>query len=336
MKEPKITILMPTYNAGRYLRPAIESVLAQTFTDFELLIIDDQSTDGSLAVLNAYDDPRIRVVQNEQNIGLVRSRNNGLRLASGEYIAVLDADDVTLPNRLEEQVRCLREQQDVGIVASGSLIIDAEGNTLETHNYDMSPEQMYCTLTFANEIFHSSVTFRRQLILGIGGYDESFKYAEDYDLWLRASRFSKIVKLNKILVKWRQTETGISRRFAQEVADCANEVYLKHVTELVGAGANRDDLLRLHDYGDRGNYRSLLLLDQILKRLAIDAPKGLQQDKVEEWCKNKLEGYIISIVSSFQVIDTAKMLLDARFRTVLLKCIRQRFGLSQAINRFLC
>jgi len=128
MSVPRVTVTMMVYNAERYLRQAIDSVLNQTFTDFELLFLDDASTDRSLEIIQSYSDPRIRLIRNENNRGVAYSRSKALPLARGEYVAVLDADDVALPERLQVQVSYLDSHPDICLVGSSCQVIEEDGS----------------------------------------------------------------------------------------------------------------------------------------------------------------------------------------------------------------
>ncbi len=120
--NPKVTVLMPVYNAEKYLKTAIESILKQTFSDFELLIINDGSTDGSEEIIRSFNDKRIRLFNNEQNLGIIKTLNKGLNLAKGEYIIRMDADDISLPDRLELQVKYMEENPGIGISGTQARI----------------------------------------------------------------------------------------------------------------------------------------------------------------------------------------------------------------------
>ena len=191
---PQVTVLMPVYNGLAYLKPAIESVLSQTFTDFEFLIVDDASTDESVKCIRSYDDPRIRLVINESNLGQAGSLNEGLQLALGTYIARLDQDDVCLPERLEKQTAFLDGRPDVAIVSTWEHTIDSQGRKVKSwqsilRNYG----DFLGTLLVAKcPVWHPSVMFRHQIIVGLGGYDRSFAPADDFDLWskLAAARYN--------------------------------------------------------------------------------------------------------------------------------------------------
>jgi glycosyltransferase involved in cell wall biosynthesis len=128
--SPKVTVLMSVYNGEEHLREAIDSILNQTYKNFEFLIIDDGSTDGSVNIIRSYLDPRIRLIKNKKNIGITRSLNKGLKLARGEYIARMDDDDIAFPERLEKQVRFLNEHVNVGLVGGSDITINGVGDEI--------------------------------------------------------------------------------------------------------------------------------------------------------------------------------------------------------------
>ena len=187
MKAPKVTVLMPVYNGEKYLREAIESILNQTFKDFEFLIINDGSTDSSRDIVLSYNDSRIRLIDNEKNIGLTKSLNRGLELARGEYIARMDADDVSLPERLEKQVSYLEIHPKVGVLGTWMKCIDEYGKPTSTQHPPTQPYLIKWSLLFGCSIAHSSVMMRRAVLERVGGYNPEIVVAQDYGLWVRVS-----------------------------------------------------------------------------------------------------------------------------------------------------
>lgn len=213
----KVSIVMPVYNQEKYVSKAIESILTQTFEDFEFLIIDDGSSDGTLEILRGYKDPRMRIVVNKANIGLTKSLNKGLGVALGKYIARQDGDDISLPKRLEKQFRFLEKHREYGLVGCCCHKIDSAGNVtgsimVPTRHHDIAQ-----ALVKTNQFVHSSVMFRKECIEKLGPYDETLIYSQDYELWLRISSFYKVANLKEVLHCWRYSETGISRvRFEEQ------------------------------------------------------------------------------------------------------------------------
>ena len=210
---PLISVVMPVYNYARYVAQAVESILAQTFTDFEFLIIDDGSTDRSLAILNRYAgrDPRIRLVS-RPNTGLVAALNEGLGLARGELIARMDADDVALPQRFEIQAAYLRAHPAVVCVGGQIMKIDAAGRDLYPCHEGMDHEAIQdLALTGSCPLAHASVMMRRAAVLAVGGYREEFTHAEDIDLWLRLGEGAgRMANLPQVILKYRIHDKSVS------------------------------------------------------------------------------------------------------------------------------
>ena len=176
---------MPVYNGLAYLRPAIESVLSQTFTDFEFLIIDDASTDESVECIRSYTDSRINLVRNEANLGQAGSLNKGLELARGSYIARLDQDDVCLPERLRKQVEILDLQPDVAVISTWEYTIDSQGRKVRTWRSQLKNygDFLGALLVAKCPVWHPSVMFRKKTVTDLGGYDASYAPADDFHLW---------------------------------------------------------------------------------------------------------------------------------------------------------
>ncbi len=191
MTTPAVTILMPVYNGAPFLRAAVDSVLGQTFGDFELLVIDDGSTDDSCDAVRSYADARVRLVRNEQNLGQTRTLNRGLELARGRYVARLDQDDVSLPRRLERQVATLEARPDLTVVGTWGYYMDAPGRRRigATCRRVLNRGDFLGGLALGEcPLWHISVVFRRDAIRDLGGYDPAFGPAEDYELWTRVAR----------------------------------------------------------------------------------------------------------------------------------------------------
>ncbi len=222
MEKPRVSVVMSVYNGERYLREAVESILGQTFTDFEFIIIDDGSTDSSWHILNSFDDPRLRFVRNEANIGLTHSLNKGLALARGEYIARMDADDISLPERLAKQVQFLDAHPFVGVLGTAVRTIDSLGKPGREHATLVEPNIIRWTLCLRNCLAHSSVVMRRDLVRRVGAYDTSAVYAQDYDLWTRLAQVTCLANLPEPLIYLRIHDTSVSQiRHAEQVASAS-------------------------------------------------------------------------------------------------------------------
>ena len=172
---PILTVILPVYNGGKYLCAAIESVLAQTFTDWELLVVDDDSTDNSREVAASFSDERIQVIRNEPRLGLAENLNSGLRRARGEFVARQDQDDVSLPDRFARQIQFLRENPAVAVVGSEALAVDQNDVAIEYLFRPASPAAVRWAACFANCMIHSSLVFRKSVVLDrFGGYEDLY------------------------------------------------------------------------------------------------------------------------------------------------------------------
>ena len=199
----KITVLMPAYNAGKYIREAIASVLEQTYHEFELLIINDGSTDNTVSEVLSFNDPRIVLVNNEHQ-GIAATLNTGLRLADTYYVARFDADDICMPDRLEKQFNFLQDHPDYVMVGSDAEYILENGDFLFSfkciaHSNDEVQENMYVYCPF----IHSSVMYKKNEVIKAGGYNVNAHHFEDYLLWTSLAKIGKMQNLREPLIKVR-------------------------------------------------------------------------------------------------------------------------------------
>ncbi len=204
---PTISVLLPVYNAQRYIRVAIESVLAQTFGDFELLALDGGSVDRSLSILRQFAarDPRIRVLSRE-NLALVPSLNEMIVAAKGRYLARMDSDDICRPQRFEKQVVYLDTHPECVAIGSRSLFIDPQGMPICEHLNELTHDEIdaaHMSGKVWSRICHPSVMMRRDAVVGVGLYDTEFRHTEDMDLFLRLAEIGKVANLPDVLIEYR-------------------------------------------------------------------------------------------------------------------------------------
>jgi glycosyltransferase involved in cell wall biosynthesis len=201
VREARVTVLMPVHNGEKDLREAIESILRQTHRAFEFLIINDGSTDRSVEIIQSYRDPRIRVVHNDKNLGLILTLNKGMALAGGEYIVRMDCDDVSLPGRIQKQVHYMDKNPEVGISGTWVQMMGAGKRTIR---YPIEHDSIRCNLLFYSPLAHPSVILRKDMMERHGlSYDTSYARAEDYELWVRAGKFVKLGNLGEPLLNYR-------------------------------------------------------------------------------------------------------------------------------------
>ena len=234
MTMPRVSVVMSVYNGERYLNEAIESILAQTFRDFEFIIIDDGSTDSTPDILNSYDDDRIVLVHNEQNIGLTRSLNKGIQIARGNYLARQDADDVALPERLAAQVNFLDANPDVGVVGTWVAYIDENGQPTKLIRAPASPTLVGWLLLFGSCLVHPSVMMRRSCLEGDEISRPEIPYAQDYDLWVRLSAKTQLANLPEILQQMRIHTQRISAQHYEQQEQIARSIMQGAIASLLG------------------------------------------------------------------------------------------------------
>lgn len=223
---PRVTVLMPVYNGGEFLRVAVESVLGQSFRDFELLIVNDGSTDGSVELLEKVDDSRLRLVHNERNMGLIPTLNRGLELARGEYLARMDCDDLSRPQRLARQVEFLDGNPGVGLC--GSWFSKFGPGINKVIRWETEPGAVRCSMLFSCAVAHPTVLFRREAFAARHlRYDMDFPHAEDYDLWARAMEHMEIANLPEVLLDYRVHPHQVTQRLSGAQGETAGKIRLR-------------------------------------------------------------------------------------------------------------
>lgn len=204
---PRISVLMPAYNAEKYISEAIESILNQTFFDFEFIIINDGSTDNTVNIIKSYHDDRIILIDNQQNMGLVSVLNQGLKLASGEYIARMDADDISLPERFMKQIKFMDKHSQVGVLGTWFHIFGDKINRLEKKPKYPKLKDFIIT----SPVGHPTVMMRKTFLDKYHlQYDPAYAHAEDYELWVRAVKYMKFANLPEVLLNYRWSESNVS------------------------------------------------------------------------------------------------------------------------------
>jgi glycosyltransferase involved in cell wall biosynthesis len=222
---PYISVIMPVFNADKYLKDAIESILNQTYKNFEFLIINDGSTDRSGDIIKSYSDPRIVYIINEQNRGFTYSLNLGLNLAKGEFLARMDADDISDPTRFEKQASILDKNPEIGVCGAFAKFFGIINVKVPLPTTDKA---IKTRMLFGNPIIHSSVMMRSALVKEHNiQYDVNNYLTEDYELWMRLGKITKLYNLKEYLIKYRVHDTSVSRT-KEELQQCnANKVSIQ-------------------------------------------------------------------------------------------------------------
>lgn len=208
--RPKVSVILPVFNQERYVKEAVNSIIRQSFRDFELIIVDDGSTDDSFKIISRIKDPRIKIIRNKKNIGLTKSLNKALKVAKGEFLARMDGDDIAYPDRLYLELEAFKKNKNLYLVGSQADLIDKNGGMLKTTNIPTSYRSIKKVAVRYNPFIHPTIMFRKKLLTKIGFYNQKFRYAQDYDLILRALTQFECQNLPKPLLGLRVTESAVS------------------------------------------------------------------------------------------------------------------------------
>lgn len=208
---PRASVLMTVYNGATYLREAVDSILSQSFADFEFVIVDDGSRDASARILRSYDDPRLRIIENPRNLGQTPSLNIGLRACRGVYVVRMDADDVALPDRIARSVELLDAQPEIGIVGGAMWIVDSAGQRVDFAHQPEDDLSIRLTSLTRNPFHHPTVTLRREVLLRNGlEFDERFQANQDFELWTRLLPVTRAANLSQAVLEYRVHGSNIS------------------------------------------------------------------------------------------------------------------------------
>ncbi len=286
-KDVPVSVIMPVYNSQDFLPEAIESILSQTFRDFEFIIMDDCSTDNSLAIALDYQkhDARIRIHHHEQNIGIVGARNTGLELAQGKYVAWMDSDDVSMPERIEKQFLFMESHPEVGVTGANAIMIDEKGNFL----FDIQMPQSHILITWAfcfyDPIINPTVMANRELCIRAGGYrdlakDRSEYFPEDYDLWVRLSNQSRFHNFNEPLLKLRKHGKNITSTRLQSTLRNSSLICREYLQSISGQEISLTPVEMIWEIATFPNLRDLSRLIKMLYNHFINLPETSTQEKI--------------------------------------------------------
>jgi len=272
---PILSVLMPVFNSELFVAEAIESILNQTFKDFEFLILDDASTDKSLEIVKDFEkkDSRIKVYQNEKNLGVVTSRNKLIELSKGKYIAWLDSDDIAIENRLEKEIKFLEEHTEIGMVGAYPIIIDEFGNKIREWLFETDPQKLKIELFFHSPFLSSSVMIKKSY-LPQNFYESRFSVAEDFDLYSKISENSYAANIPGTLVKYRINSKGLSKSNIEKMEKLSVQVIKEHAERLgIKLEENTIKNLRKPKTASKINFEEIPEIEKsliLLKNLLLD------------------------------------------------------------------
>jgi glycosyltransferase involved in cell wall biosynthesis len=233
--NPTVTVLMSVYNGEKYLAEAIESILSQTYDDFEFLIIDDCSTDESANIIHSFKDEKIVYKKNRTNIGQTKSLNKGIKLANGEYIARIDQDDESNSTRLEKQLSFLKENN-CHVVGSWFNVINSNGELLYKNKLPVEPQDIINLMTWSNPIAHSSAMIKKDELISLNSYPEHYTHGMDMALWIKFVQNNyKIMNIPEYLINWRQHNQSSSKNPNNLILNLCEEIELLNISKNMNA-----------------------------------------------------------------------------------------------------
>ncbi|MBT6052063.1 MAG: glycosyltransferase [Candidatus Scalindua sp.] len=242
--KPVISVVMSVFNAENYLSETIESILAQTFRNFEFIIVNDGSTDTSLNIITSYNDQRI-VIINQSNLGLSKALNNGIRIANTDYICRIDADDIALPQRLDKQYEFMQNNPNCVCVGSNAIYITEKGEELYTSRKLTDWTEIRMRLPLESPFFHSTVMFRKEICIRTGGYYEGIKHhIEDILLWNKLSEHGELRNIDDVLLKYRLVPNAITNNFSKRERKSLNQI-LQNILKYGEISSQDKDLLNI-------------------------------------------------------------------------------------------
>jgi len=242
MGTPKVSVIMAAYNCAEFIREAIDSILNQSLQDFEIIVVNDCSTDHTADVVSSYSDPRVILINNKENRGAPFSRNQAIKRAQGQYLAIQDADDVSLPGRFELQAKFLDENNDYSVVGSYVYEIDGKSRKLRTVKFPVDDQQLKSSMLFVCSIVHSSAMIRRDFFIRENlFYDETFPSSQDYEMWSRAMLKGKMYTLPVFLAEYRRSANQMSQTKKEVQHSQAVRVYEK-ILRRIGLTGSPEEL----------------------------------------------------------------------------------------------
>ena len=332
---PKISVIMPAYNAEKYIAEAVESILGQTFDDFEFIIINDCSQDRTEEIILSYDDPRIIYLKNEQNLGVAATLNKGLAIAKGEYIARMDADDISMPERFEKQAKFLDKKRKIVACGSATMLF---GETQEqtVRIFPTNPQRANLQLIFAPCFAHPSVMIRREILKEYAlFYDECWEGTEDFALWWELGKKGRLVALREALLYYRMHTNQVTANSGSKIEKIFLPFAFKRLKDL-NVDCNMSDAEALFAYtSGRLNPEQAEKFIYLMKKIA-ESPESRGR-----FGSSPLRRYlaieILGAIDSLEVSQREKNKLyhlakKAGFKT---KALRIKRDCSRALRRIL-
>jgi len=334
MNNPIVTVLLPVYNAERYIALAVESILKQSFRDFELLIINDGSTDNSLEIIRSFKDERIRLVTNESNQKLIATLNKGIQLARGKYIARMDADDISLPERLQKQVDFMESHPEVGVCGAWFEPLELPGKAVK---YPERDENIRIMMLYQTPFCHPVVMLRKEVLAQQNiFFSPDFIHGEDYEMWVRLSSVTQFANIPEVLLRYRSHESSVSASYPS-IQKAKTYAVVRMVFEKTGLNVSDSEIELFRDivhakfkvdkdFIQQGETLLLKLLEAN-KRTHYQPVAELQQFVSEKWfhlCYNttSLGAWMYALYFNSALSKYQKMNLGIRLKFIIKTMLR--------------
>lgn len=319
-KNPLISVILPAYNAERFLKESIDSILAQTYTNFELIVLNDGSTDRTEEIILSYDDPRIRYIKNETNLKLIKTLNKGIDLARGKYIARMDADDISLPTRLEREVEYMESHPECGLVSVLPYVMSESGKILHKSRFFISTQHYSCLFVnlFSAPILHPGSFFKSEVL-------KKYKYrdipevlnVEAYDLWCRLFLGEiKFAVLNEYLFNYRLNSTSVCHTEAQ--FDKHLSLAVEFQKAVLDIAVDIDAMNVLGDIKVNNNIRNILSAVDYLSLIYFTFSKRynisfLDDNEIKKWVGKREIEFLVFLLKRRRIVDFLKVLRKCNF-----------------------
>lgn len=269
MHKKLVSVIIPCYNAEKYLYESIESIIKQSYTNLEIICIDDCSTDNTLEILKklASKDARIKVLHNLENIKIAKCLNRGLEYATGDYIARMDADDIALPMRIEKQVLFMEKRQEIDICGTWCEKIDSEGKHIGKIIYPLIHDDLKVMLLFNSCFAHPTVMFRRSVYQSLGGYKDIMPI-EDLEYWIRIAKKKKLANIPEMLLKYRIHGNNVTVTYTTKKADKIKELLKVHTDFFLSSNSLWFNLrFLLSNWNERTSEKDLLSIKKAVNEI---------------------------------------------------------------------
>lgn len=313
---PLVSVIMPVYNAEQYIRESIDSILNQTFKDFEFIIINDGSSDRTKEIIQSYNDPRIKYFENEKNLGIVYTLNRGIQIATGKYIARMDADDIAAESRLKKQVSYLDNNPKIGVVGSQLLVF---GDNIKTSlfPYSCTPDMAKADLLFNSSLAHPTVMIRKSILDKYQiQYEQFYQGLEDYVMWWRVAQHAEIVSINEPLLKYRKHDEQITQQRSMEFIEKFKQFTFERLSIFNEGDEYEKNLFYKYCDGEYDQFKEHEFLD-LLNYYEKLIKKNLNQKFFDDYSLKKVFGLSLSYILQHMNISQRK-----RFE-LLLKVFRK-------------